>query len=94
MLLEQQQSDPTKLIWPIRVRVFFVFRPQVLAGLLTEDQACSWLKSLGDRALAAPADTGQLDRTALLQGFAQGATALLRQFPSETMCTGAAFRVS
>ncbi|CAL1149002.1 unnamed protein product [Cladocopium goreaui] len=60
----------------------------VLAGLLTEDQACSWLKSLGDQALAAPADTpGQLDRTALLQGFAQGATALLQQFPSETMCS-------
>eukprot|EP00434_Breviolum_minutum_P041127 symbB.v1.2.036582.t1/scaffold5198.1/size29900/2 len=64
---------------------------RVLSGLLKEDQASLWLKTLGDRALASSTDAhGQLDRTALLQSFSQAASALLQQFStSEAMCADA-----
>ncbi|CAJ1348141.1 unnamed protein product [Effrenium voratum] len=64
---------------------------QVLVSLLSEEEAGSWLKSLGQCAIESrkfqtASEGTSLDGTEALRAYARGTAAVLRQFPREAYC--------
>ncbi|CAJ1426972.1 unnamed protein product [Effrenium voratum] len=67
---------------------------QVLVSLLSEEEAGSWLKSLGQCAIESrqfqtASEGTSLDGTEALRAYARGTAAVLRQFPREAYCSDA-----